>query len=293
LIEWELEEKVFAITVDNCHNISKAIEILKTDNKSLIHIGCFAHTLNLIVRKFINNRQKKNFKKDIETEDDDDDWETAASKTAKTTNKFTPNDDEINLLGVIKTLLGKCRSIATRFNHSTQLNNELLAKQNNGEVYQLINDFVIRWNSTFKMLERILKLKKAINSTLNDDESVESKKLVLKEKELEILSQLEDVLYYFNNATEILSSQSKCNISQVLPIINSLKTMMKPEEDDSAFTICAKKLLERSINFYDTKYSYSSNPFLIAASYLDPRNRMFLRFENKAKKMIKTAKDYV
>ncbi|XP_050706735.1 zinc finger BED domain-containing protein 4-like [Eriocheir sinensis] len=49
--EWNVMEKVYCIVTDNAANMIKAVkDIIKTG-----HIGCFAHTLNLVVQNAIKN----------------------------------------------------------------------------------------------------------------------------------------------------------------------------------------------------------------------------------------------
>lgn len=44
--EWQIKDKIVFVVSDNAANIKGAISILQ-----LKHFGCFAHSLNLIVRK--------------------------------------------------------------------------------------------------------------------------------------------------------------------------------------------------------------------------------------------------
>ena len=48
--EWKLEEKVVAVCTDNAANITAAVKLAK-----LKHLPCFAHTLNLVVKKRCGN----------------------------------------------------------------------------------------------------------------------------------------------------------------------------------------------------------------------------------------------
>lgn len=51
--EWGLEvEKTLAVISDNAANITKAVDLMFGKGK---HIPCFAHTLNLLATKAIND----------------------------------------------------------------------------------------------------------------------------------------------------------------------------------------------------------------------------------------------
>ena len=51
---WKIREKVVAIVTDNAPNIVNAVE----KQPKIRHIPCFAHTLNLVVQKAIDESQQ-------------------------------------------------------------------------------------------------------------------------------------------------------------------------------------------------------------------------------------------
>ena len=60
LEEFRLIEKVTAIVTDNAANITSAASSVVEDTRLGVqyHLGCFAHTLNLVVRHSLNNDEQ-------------------------------------------------------------------------------------------------------------------------------------------------------------------------------------------------------------------------------------------
>jgi hypothetical protein len=66
LLEWNLDEKVSTVTVDNCTSNDKAIELLVKKlgpdklmlKGTLLHMRCCAHILNLIVKDGLEVSQR-------------------------------------------------------------------------------------------------------------------------------------------------------------------------------------------------------------------------------------------
>ena len=88
--------------------------------------------------------------------------------------------------GMLKnnSLIIKVRNIVNDVNNSTKLNDNLenIAKINSLKYYSLVNDVVTRWNSTYLMLESVIKnesLLKLLSETnrLDDNEWMEIKKI--------------------------------------------------------------------------------------------------------------------
>ena len=128
-------------------------------------------------------------------------------------------------------IISKCRGIATHFHHSTMVQEELKAIQKRLDVqqYVLIQDVQTRWNSTLYMMERIYKLKEPLALYSSSHSNVK----ILTNMEYVIISKCITLLKTFEEITRTLSS-SKSSLSDVIPLITTLKKHLEPSlnEDD-------------------------------------------------------------
>ena len=76
--------------------------------------------------------------------------------------------DGLKLPQIAKTL-GAARKLVSHFNHSLLATKALLDKQTNGQKLKLIQDLATRWNSSFHMMERILKLRIPVYGVIFDE----------------------------------------------------------------------------------------------------------------------------
>lgn len=184
LMNWNIYEKVIAVVTDGGANIKSAIRMM-----NLAHIPCTAHKLNLVVQQSI----KCNDDEEVGPED---------------------NTDEGNL----RTILKKCRSIVGFFKRSEEGKRLLDDKQKqlgSPTVWKLKQDVCTRWNSTFIMLERLVKLKEPLSivvitlkvpSYLNSDD-------------WNVIEDIIPLLRPFNKLTIELSAENYPTISKVIPLI--------------------------------------------------------------------------
>nr|CAI5826184.1 unnamed protein product [Callosobruchus analis] len=115
--EWNIQSnKITAVTTDNGKNIVKAVTELYGKNK---HAPCFAHTLDLIVTKVVD--------------------ETSGLS------------DVVNKVKVIVKFFKQSVVAADNLRKIQKLNSE--------EIFKLIQSVPTRWNSTFYMLQRFLRLR--------------------------------------------------------------------------------------------------------------------------------------
>lgn len=120
--EWNLQDKLLMVVSDNAANIKAAVNELRWKQ-----YGCFAHTVNLIVRDGLK-------------------------------------DEEIGrVINRVKHIVGhfKRSHIATARLISYQQN------QSNKTPLKLLQDVATRWNSTYYMLERLLTLEEAVKTTMS------------------------------------------------------------------------------------------------------------------------------
>ena len=86
-------------------------------------------------------------------------------------------------LQAVSTILSRCRKLVGHFKHSYVAQSALESKQTEYE-HKLIQDVPTRWNSAFKMIERILEQEKAIAAVLLNSRKARGQDLILTSTEL-------------------------------------------------------------------------------------------------------------
>jgi hypothetical protein len=203
----------------------------------LEHLPCFAHTLNLTVEDGI---------------------------------KKTENLEE---------LLKKCRDIVSYFKRSTKASDCLREeqRQRNEATLKVIQDVSTRWNSTFLMIERILKLGDSVTITLVKLKSAPS---FLTIDDQIVLQDVCAILRIFNLATEKISGDLYPTISLIIPLISGLFCKLN-EIEKSLKTDIGKQLLEKLRESVRERFTnYESKKITKIACLLDPRFKQ-LAFKNK------------
>ena len=89
---------------------------------------------------------------------------------------------------------------------------------------QLINDYITRWGSTYKMLKRFLEQQQAICAMLLEDG--DNQTLMPSTNEIATIEELVEILKHFYQATEILSRELYPTIGVVFPILNRFLTLL-------------------------------------------------------------------
>lgn len=126
-------------------------------------------------------------------------------------------------------LLNKCRTIVTHFKHSTKSSYTLIdmQKQMNLEMLKLKQDVRTRWNSTFYMLERLLKLKIPLSATIR---LLDSPPNNLNSNEWLLVEDAVLLLKPFENITSILSGEAYPTLSSVIPLVLGLRTAISKKK---------------------------------------------------------------
>uniref|UniRef100_A0A803TXD9 HAT C-terminal dimerisation domain-containing protein n=1 Tax=Anolis carolinensis TaxID=28377 RepID=A0A803TXD9_ANOCA len=123
----------------------------------------------------------------------------------------------------IALLIERCRKIAGYFHRSIKAARQLRERQSLEGLpqHKLLQDVSTRWNSTFKMLERMVEQQKAVHG-ISLTLVVPVSKLVPNKQEWDTISQLVDILKPFKHATDTLS-ESKALLSQAVPMVLRLR----------------------------------------------------------------------
>ena len=228
------------------------IPCLITDNASnmtlaakeagLKHSGCFAHTLQLCI------------------------------------------EDGLKISSLSKAL-GASRRLVAHFNRSVLSTQALRQKQcsdsGDSNALKLIQDVQTRWNSSYFMMDRLLKLRVPVYAVLFDDQITNKSdraSLDIKDCHWQILEKVCPVLKPFVDATEILSKEDLPTGSAVYILLHDLMTqhLVSTELDAGIVSDLKTKIKEGLMKRFNLKSdgtpmdSALKSPLLVAMA-LDPR----------------------
>ena len=145
------------------------------------------------------------------------------------------------------------KRLVGHFSHSalaTQALHDHQRKMGVNRPLSLIQDVATRWNSTFLMVERLLKLRVSIYGVLYQDgiiSSTDRAQFDLKDSVWKLLEDMLVVLEPFKEATEIFSSASKPTISSVYVVLNNMLPRLEALELDSGAISELKKTLSKTL----------------------------------------------
>ena len=126
-----------------------------------------------------------------------------------------------------------------------------------------------RWNSELKLMDHIVKNAEKINYALGQSDNHE---MILKSKELRMLSNLIEIFNFFGKATDILHAEKNPTTARVIPIIQQLENAtMSSRTDDASISGIKQSLinsLQRRVQFL------SSSHLHIVATVLDPNVKL-------------------
>lgn len=163
----------------------------------------------------------------------------------------------------------KCKKISTHFNHSTIAQKQLQKIQDrlNQPHLKVFQDCITRWNSTFYMFDRFLKVKDALNLYIHDSEIDP----ILPE-EWKIIECCIELLKPFEEATRELSN-SHALISSVIPITQmlgkKLDDYLTRSHDFDPIRLAVTNLKTELTAKCSTLLE--ENNLYVIATYLDPR----------------------
>jgi hypothetical protein len=255
--EFEIQDRIIAITSDNARNNISAIKLLndyfeKEIVQRVIHFPCFAHVLNIAINEGIKQ-----------------------------------------ISGIISNL----RIIAAKLKSSSKQTQkfEETSKVLEQPYVKLKRDIHIRWNSTFDMIERALKMRKVIDIMCIKDDDF--KAIAIKDNEWEILSQICEFLRPFYESTKLLSGQKYSSICFVIPLLDHLLNHLDSVIDNESLKNCSQ-LIKIKLKDYELRLKNNCSYFAVI---FDPRlNFLYLRnllnkndYENVEKEFKKEFDKYV
>ncbi|XP_058822371.1 zinc finger BED domain-containing protein 4-like [Topomyia yanbarensis] len=235
---WGLKPtQVSHVVTDNAPNIVLAAKEAFGESK---HLACFNHTLNLIPSSGVG------FK--------------------------SVNGQRIPYVPGIPALIKKLKNIVTFSHTSYKFADELRKVQldggaTEGTLLRLIQDVTTRWNSTYLMCDRFLKMQKIVSVAALNFPDLD----MLTAAELATLASIQDLLWPFYDATVEMSAEKTTTASKVIPLISMINIELSkveiPDRDICAQSL--KKFLtgEMVRRFGEAEY----NMLLTMATLLDPR----------------------
>ena len=177
LTKLEILDKVIAITADNASDIVKA-----TSNGFGVRFSCFCHNLNLALKPLVKNTTKNSTEETEEIQVSEEEYESESECESQEVNdaEFDLNNDEADeeekneedledeeedeeVIVEVQRLLSQVRNLVRMIrkcgNICSFAQNQIRLSADLKNIKNFIIDFHIRWNSTFLMLQRLVKLK--------------------------------------------------------------------------------------------------------------------------------------
>ena len=197
-------------------------------------------------------------------------------------------EDGLKIDQISKTL-SVSRKLVGHFSHSSLALNALFEKEQGESKLKLVQDVPTRWNSSFQMIECLLRLRVPIYSVIFDDNITkpgDRVKLDLKDNYWSIMEAIVSILGPLAEITEILGKEDVPTGSSVhIVLYNIFRGPLSELESDSQVVKSMKKrikvgLQKRFCITDDGKPNVEDTiPCLLYASFLDPRYKNILQGE--------------
>jgi hypothetical protein len=148
----------------------------------------------------------------------------------------------------VSKLISRARKLVGHFKHSTTVTAEMRKRQKLFELpqHELIQDVVIRWNSTQLMMERLCEQRSVISDSMLDPSLTkkEDMYMLLKENEWETMAEISKVLQQLTKVTTYMNTESNVSTSVVYPIVCGLiRKHLSVNADDIPVVIRIKTVI--------------------------------------------------
>ena len=183
------------------------------------------------------------------------------------------------------------KNIVSHFSHSVVATEALknMQQQMNITGKKLINSCPTRWNSTYEMLDRILKLWWPITAVFSDETVTKrsDRYLELRTEQWKLTEDIVDVLEPFAIATTFFSYEENVSISSDFAILHRLLDKLGPNKDAASDSKIIKEFKETVASEISQRFElqslHSAHPLLIG-SLLYPRfkNTTLCRFKDES-----------
>ena len=192
-------------------------------------------------------------------------------------------EDGLKLPQISRTL-GSARKLVGHFSRSSLATNALLNKQDSGQKLKLIQDVSTRWNSSFYMIERLLKLRIPVYGVIFDDnitKPADRAILDIRDRFWAVMEDICPVLEPLAEVTELLGKESIPTGSTVHILLNNLiSEVMKSNVADSEVVKQLKQKIKSGLvkRYPIDDHGVPKNGIttLVFASLLDPRYKSII-----------------
>lgn len=224
---WNIGDKITLVVSDNASNVTKAIK----DILGWKHLGCFAHSLNLVVKNGLKANQNilclvENVRKIVSH------FKRSTNATAKLLTYQKQNNDPKNA------------------------------------PKKLVQDVPTRWNSTFLMIKRFLLLHEPLKATLA---LIDKDLPTLTQNDWKMACELMLCLKPFFAVTESVSGEKYATASLIIPLVNSLisvcEKLAAKQFSPDVHEVAEKLLKEVNERFGNLENSQT----LTLVTFMDPR----------------------
>lgn len=256
--EFGLTNKLGSITMDNASNnntlmsslattLLKNVPTIQWDAKEN-RVRCVAHVINLAVKAFLK-----------------------AIGSDETALQSNGSDQQCGLL------IKKIRKIVKKLRGSPQQRKAYLAQLAlaHNELLMLALDVPTRWNSTFTMIKRVLKVRQGLNVWLMSNPIIGTTNMAslkITDNEFKTLENVSNMLSPFEGATKMMSGEKYTTLSLVLPsfyeLFNFVECSLEDKETATELLNALKAAKKALIKYYD--YLKESSLY-VQAVLLDPR----------------------
>jgi hypothetical protein len=256
--------------MDNATNNDTALVTLNAMPQT--RLRCLGHMINLVVKALLFGTKNTAFQKDLREANDADSFVLWRENGA------------IGKLHNIVTYIMRSDSRVRDF-ETTQ---KVVADDLMVRTLHLKRDFGVRWNSTYYMIQRALKLKPAIQKYCRDwrptkGEQYDFKKDALDAQDWEELRHFEELLHHFEKATKRVEGNAYTGshgaLWEVIPTMDYLFAKMKKHQDETTesphlFTDYYMTALNHGFAKCSEYYTkIDDSPFYAAAVALHPCRR--------------------
>ncbi|KAK3929828.1 Zinc finger BED domain-containing protein 4 [Frankliniella fusca] len=274
--DWNIKrERVRGVTTDGGANIKAAVKTLFCEDK---HVTCLAHILNGIGQKVIGNHAGP---------------PSELEPTAAQPSRADRGDDDDGDFGMEeeerearghprRELIVKTKKIVRFFKQSEVASAELLELQvadgkPEFKCLKQIQEVRTRFNSCFDMCVRYLELAPYTAPVLHELQRSRASRATgpeaLNADEEEVLTEMRDLLAPLARATKEISGEKICNLSKVIPVVQSLANNVNKY---MASTPVCFDMKEHLLALLREKFANVEGVrWYAAATLLDPRFKKF------------------